>query len=308
MTKTNKTNEILNQLTAFSDESYPRDEYISQLLLLQKEMFMIAYNNNPPEEKPYFYETSKHLREINNKMHLADEAIKSYNKASSILTKDLTKQISLKIGRNKIHSALEQLNCYNRVIYDVGLEYYGEKTTIDIVVITEQGIFLIDVMNSKKNIYIDEKGMCYKTGNVTERHSDIAEKIRLKRAALNQLLNKVGYSHNEFINVISFSNNTINVHNSYKSKKVARANAIPFKIDNYSSEFRLSSWDIDQIADYIEREKLTHGYTAPVDIAEFKKLFAEIIATFEQPYEDLHFDLTESYIWMITDTNYVLTA
>ena len=47
MTIQNRANEILDQMTAFSKESYTKEEYLPELLKLQSEIVRLTFNDTP---------------------------------------------------------------------------------------------------------------------------------------------------------------------------------------------------------------------------------------------------------------------
>ena len=66
MTIQNRVNEILDQMTAFSKESYTKEEYLPELLKLQSEIVRLTFNDEHDEEaKLRLWDVSDHLKMMN---------------------------------------------------------------------------------------------------------------------------------------------------------------------------------------------------------------------------------------------------
>ena len=78
---------------------------------------------------------------------------------------NISAEFSGNAGEQKVFRALDNLGCQNSVLHNVELEFDGRRTEIDAIVFTNHAIFIIEIKNSKKNIFIDENGEFYRIGN-----------------------------------------------------------------------------------------------------------------------------------------------
>ena len=90
---------------------------------------------------------------------------------------------------------MDNLSCYKSVLRNIEFEFDGKRTEIDAVVFTHKAIFIIEIKNSKKNIFIDEDGGFYRTGYSMHYDCNIADKMSEREAMLRKALDKVGLVH-----------------------------------------------------------------------------------------------------------------
>lgn len=147
MTIQNRVNEILDQMTAFSKESYTKEEYLPELLKLQSEIVRLTFNDEHADEaKLRLWDASDHLKMINTECGgVADHELHKFLNSSKKISGEITAEISGFKGEQIVFNALESLSCYNAILRNVELEYDGKRTEIDAIVFTHRAVFIIEI-------------------------------------------------------------------------------------------------------------------------------------------------------------------
>ena len=154
MSKKTKADEILNQITAFSRESYTKEEYLPELLKLQQEIVNLTFSDDHAEKANLkLWDVENHFQNLNEeKGGIADSDLEKFTRESAIAKNAIGAEVSGNKGEAIVFSALDKLNCYNAVLRNVELEFDGKRTEIDAIVFTHRAIFIIEIKNTKKNL------------------------------------------------------------------------------------------------------------------------------------------------------------
>ena len=112
---------------------------------------------------------------------------------------------------------MKNLRTKNFIIKNLEICEDEYHTEIDGLVLTSAGITIIEVKNSSKNIYIDEKGNYYRTGSYNKLDCNIADKMRVREQAVRDILEKAGFENVKISSVVFFTNVMIEVINRCES-------------------------------------------------------------------------------------------
>ena len=286
MKNQNKVKETLNYITAFSKESYTKEEYLPELMKLQQEIVDITFNGEKSDEELRLWDVADRLKTMNKEYKgVADHELFMYLKKSKAVINSIKSEISGIRGENIVLAELRKLNCNNTILRNVELEFDGKRTEIDAIVFTHSAVFIIEVKNSKKNIFIDEYGDFYKNGDSMCRDGNIASKMNVREELLRKALNNIGLGHIKIFNIVVFTNPIIDVNNQYHRLKVCRSNNLAHFIDGFYSDNYYSNENIKTMVNAVEDAKCKEGYAMVVDMNEFKTDFANLIATLDYAKE-----------------------
>ena len=288
MTIQNRANEILDQMTAFSKESYTKEEYLPELLKLQSEIVRLTFNDEHAEEaKLRLWDVSDHLKMMNTECGgVADHELHKFLNSSKKISSEIKAEISGFKGEQIVFNALESLSCYNAILRNVELEYDGKRTEIDAIVFTHRAVFIIEIKNSKKNIFIDEEGGFYRTGQSMHYDCNIADKMYDRYTMLKKALDTAGLGYVKIFNIVTFTNPRIDVENKYYRLKVCGSNYLPTYIDKFQSDNWYSDENIGTMVTAVEDAKCKEPFQMPVNMDDFKLNFATLMATLECAKEE----------------------
>lgn len=278
-----RVNEIISQITAFSKDTYTRSEYLPELLKLQKELIDLTFNAEHAENGDLrLWDVERHLRKMNEERGLvADDELARFVKGSKVVCNNISAEFSGNAGEQKVFRALDNLGCQNSVLHNVELEFDGRRTEIDAIVFTNHAIFIIEIKNSKKNIFIDENGEFYRIGNSLHHDCNIADKMDEREAMLRKALERAGMDYLKIFKIVTFTNPRIDVENKYHYIKVCPSNYLTSFIEKFTSNQWYSYESICTMTEAVTEVKCPDEYQMSIDMTEFKRDFALLMAKLE---------------------------
>ena len=282
-----RVNEIISQITAFYKDTYTRSEYLPELLKLQKELIDLTFNSEHAENGDLrLWDVERHLRKMNDERgHVADDELARFVKGSKVVCNNISAEFSGNVGEQKVFRALDNLGCQNSVLHNVELEFDGRRTEIDAIVFTNHAIFIIEIKNSKKNIFIDENGEFYRIGNSMHHDCNIADKMDEREALLRKALERAGMDYLKIFKIVTFTNPRLDVENKYHYIKVCPSNYLTSFIEKFTSNQWYSYEDICTMAEAVTEVKCPEEYKMSIDMTEFKRDFAILMAKLESAEE-----------------------
>ena len=282
-----RVNEIISQITAFSKDTCTKSEFLPELLKLQKELIDLTFNAEHAENGDLrLWDVERHLRKMNDERgHVADDELARFVKGSKVVCNNISAEFSGNAGEQKVFRALDNLGCQNSVLHNVELEFDGRRTEIDAIVFTNHAIFIIEIKNSKKNIFIDENGEFYRIGNSMHHDCNIADKMDEREALLRKALERAGMDYLKIFKIVTFTNPRLDVENKYHYIKVCPSNYLTSFIEKFTSNQWYSYEDICTMAEAVTEVKCPEEYKMSIDMTEFKRDFAILMAKLESAEE-----------------------
>ncbi len=237
-----------------------------------------------------------HLRKMNNERgHVADDEFARFIQGSKAVCNSIKTEFSGNTGEQKVFRALENLGCQNGVLRNVELEFDGRRTEIDAIVFTNHAIFIIEIRNSKKDIFIDEDGEFYRTGYLMHHDCNIADKMDEREALLRKALERVGLDYLKIFKIVTFTNPHIDVENKYHYIKVCGSNYLPTFIKKFTSNQWYTNEDISNMMEAVTEVKCPEEYQMSINMNDYKRDFAMLMAKLEVAEEaDNEPDITEN--------------
>lgn len=213
-----RVNEIISQITAFSEDTYTKSEFLPELLKLQKELADLTFNADHAENGDLqLLDVESHMSKMNDERgHVADVELSKFIQGSKVVCNSIRAEISGNFGEQKVFKELEDLSCQNSVLRNVELEFDGRRTEIDAIVFTNHAVFIIEIKNSKKNIFIDENGEFYRIGNSMHHDGNIADKMNERENLLRKALECVGMDYLKIFKIVTFTNTYVDVECKYR--------------------------------------------------------------------------------------------
>lgn len=185
---------------------------------------------------------------------------------------------------------LKRLSVKNFRLENVQLNYDNNDTEIDQIVITEKGIFLIEVKYCDQDMCITKEGhflqmnrrfVTLDTINILEKMSD---KKYILRSLIAEALNidDIQRISKQIHPVIFFANNRANC--DYKqsgANLVYCHNAVSF-IENYQTDVKLSSLEMEAYQKAIESCAVKKEYDVGFDLDSLRESVIQVVELFEQ--------------------------
>ena len=288
--------EITSKITAFSKQTYTKKEFLPELLKLQKNLVDLTFiDDSVYEGEKKLWDVENYFKEqkIERGVISEDELARFINDSEKICN-TIKAEISGNMGEQKVFDALSTLGCPNGVLHNIELEFDGRRTEIDAIVFTNHAVFIIEIKNSRKNIYIDENGTMYRIGNSMHCDGNIADKMRERESLLRIALERAGIYEPKVFNIVVFTNPQIDVENKYHRLKVCGVNYLPFFIEKFRSKQWYPYEMICTMMAAVNDVKCPEAYQMPIDMQEYKSNFAKLIVDLEADSESNLKSKTES--------------
>lgn len=279
-----RTSEIISKITAFSNGTYGKEDYLSELFKLQQEIVGLTFNNDHAKNTNLkLRDVEKHLAELNEQRgNIADDEIKEFLRGNKTVSNTIVAEISGNRGERIVSQILETLKCPNRIIHNVELCFDSSRTEIDAILFTSKAIFILEVKNTKKDIIIDENGEFYRQGNSAKHECNIAQKMDERERLLRIALSKADIKQIKIEKYVVFTSTChLDVENNCRSIKVCFAKTLPFLIERYKGSLLYNDEDICAMLKTIDEARCKEQYQMSVDMNEYKAKFAELMAKLE---------------------------
>lgn len=281
MKKENRVNEIINGFESFNKNEYRKAEFLPELLKLQNEIAKATFNENY-EENLKLQDALNYLEKLNEeKNFIASKELNEFKKDSLEISNQIKAEISGNKGEELAFSQLERVHERHYMIKNLELKKDDMKTEIDAVVVSPKCIFIIEVKNTHRNIFIDENGDYYRTGKFNRWDSNIKAKLDLKEELLRDALSRLGLKEVKIERIVVFTNKRVEIQNRCKDLYTTFLTRLPYLIDQYIGKFIYTQGEMNEIAKVLEEARSNEAYPIDLDISKFKMDFANLMAVLE---------------------------
>lgn len=284
---------LLSSLKGLSKDVYSREELLLEMDLLEEEMAQIVFEDglDIPSEYVHMSYIMKHLHIMNNAAgNVADDELKKLSRLSNVFSNHVRAQQSGITGEDKVEHYLGYMKSNHMVLRNLQLSDGVHNTEIDFLVLKQGVATIVEVKNSRRDVYIDENGDMYKTGRYENFDSHLGAKMDFRAEIIKQLLKDAGFENMRIEKVVVFTNNRIQVQKDYRGFRVCFLSRLPHLIDDfYGTGVIQFTKHLQQMADYIQSKDLNAYYPFEMDVQEFKEAFVDAylkIKGYDQPVED----------------------
>lgn len=218
-----KRESLLSSLKGLSGDVYSREELLPEMDQLEKEMAQIVFEDglDIPAEYVHMSYIMKHLHEMNNVAgNVADQELKRLSRLASIFSNHVRAQQSGITGEDRVEQYLDYMKSNHVVLRNLQLSDGVHNTEIDFLVLKQGVATIVEVKNSKRDIYIDEVGDMYKIGRYENFDSHLGAKMDFRAEVIKQLLKDAGFENMKIEKVVVFTNNRIQVQKDYRGFRV----------------------------------------------------------------------------------------
>lgn len=284
MERTRRINEIMEAMKSFGKEKYQKNELLTEMLALQQEIVGLAFNGDHASMADLkIWDVERHLDQLNQDCgNAADEELQRFKDGSKTLCNLIKGEISGNRGEAKAFRTLQYIRTKNIVLKNLELSNEDFRTELDAVVITPGTVTIIEVKNTAKNIFIDENGDYFRTGEFLRWDCNIAEKMMLKEELLRKVLASDGMDDIQIRSIVVFTDNRIEVQNKYSRIRTCFVSQLAYIIDGFKSGRSLSDEEMEQIKDLIKIAESKQNYPFEFDVAQYKLDFATVMAILEE--------------------------
>lgn len=285
--KKNRVNEIMASLKSFSKDKYQKAELLTEMLALQQEIVELTFSGEHASTADLrIWDVERHLEQLNQDCgNVANEELQRFKEGSKTFINLIKAEISGNRGEEKAFRTLQYIRAHNIVLKNVELSDGECRTELDAIVITPSAITIVEVKNTAKNIFIDENGDYYRTGEYLKWDCNIAEKMALKEELLKKVLANNGIENIKIRSVVVFTDNRIEVQNKYSRIRTCFVSQLAYIIDGFRNSTNLSEGEMEYIERLIKDAAYTDAYSFDFDVVQYKMDFANLMAILEEASE-----------------------
>ena len=203
MMRASRIEELMSAMKSFGNEKYEKSELLTEMLTLQREIVELTFNDEHASTADLkIWDVERHLEQMNRDCgNVADEELKQFKNGSKTLCNLIKAEISGARGEAKAFRTLQNIRSKNIVLKNVELSDGDNRTELDAIVITGGAVTIIEVKNTAKDVFIDENGNYFRTGEFLRWDCNIAEKMSIKEALLRKALENSGVQDIQIKNI-----------------------------------------------------------------------------------------------------------
>lgn len=281
---TDRVNEIVASIKSFGKEKYEKSELLDEMFELQREVVALTFNKDHASIADLkIWDVERHLEQMNQDCgNVADEELKKFKAESKTLCNLIKAEISGNRGEAKAFRMLKFIHSKNTILKNVELKDGDLRTELDAVVITPGAITIIEVKNSSKDIFIDENGDYFRTGEYLRHDCNIAEKMTVREELLRKALVAEGIEDVRIKSIVVFTDNRIEVQNKYSGLRTCFVSQLACIVDGFKDENSYSDEEMETIERAIRAAESKEAYPFDFDVAQYKIDFATVMSILEE--------------------------
>lgn len=293
-----KLNEVLVKVTAFQQGRYCKADILSELLKLQQEILALVFDKEHIlNARLTIWDAYNQLeRENSEKGGIATRELEEFKQGCRTLNNLIRAEISGNRGESLVANRLSALKGRNKVLQNVILTHGDAWTECDMVVLTEKAPFIIEVKNTKKNVFFDEEGGYYRNSEYMCYDCNLRQKMDFREYLLKEVIFEKLVQKRRPVNIVKlvvFTNRHIEVRNKCKELKTCFLGELPYLIDEYVGDNLYSEEDIMELAEIIGNAAETREIELEMDMQKFKLDFANVLVRLENGEEPIYEMLIE---------------
>ncbi len=276
--------EIMEQLKPYGNGIYDRKEEIEEVIKLKNKIITLTFNEDHANASHMnLYDVYKHFEQMNNENgNRADEMLGRFEVSNRDFHNFVKGLISGEKGEQKTLRYLDSIEAEHIVLSNVELSDNNLRNEIDFVVITPHAVTIVEVKNTKRNIFISEDGSYYRTGEFNAYDCQIKNKMNIKEKLLRRAMGCIGDEEIQINKLLLFTDSRIEVHNQCSEINVCFAEQLPHLIREFDEANTDNLINMNEIKDSIEKAERKCKYPIKFELEQYKSDFAFLMATLEE--------------------------
>lgn len=281
----NRAQMMASSFKACSKSSYHKSEILIELLNLQSEMVKVAFPEMDDESRASLrlWDIVDRLEETSASKHGKGAAeIAEFKQSCKTVGNMIAAEISGKRGENAAFNRLEKAGFDGVAVRNIEVTRDDYRTEIDGVVLTSRGAIVVEVKNTRKDVFIDEEGNAYRTGKFTRLDCNLLGKMQARQEFVADTLAAAGYPNVEVSGVVVYTNDRIEIQNHCESINVSFLSRLPYLIKSLPHGESRGAKDLQQMAAALEKASSHELYPMDLDMGVFKQQFAVAITSLDE--------------------------
>ena len=288
MNKETRTKQIYTNIYAFSKDKYTKEELVKEYEILERQIVETTFNEEHADYSKFkLWHVEKHLEQMNEeKGGKYENQLLEFKGLNSKVIEMIKKYHSGSYGEYLASKSIKTMSCLKIQINNLELSKDEFTTEIDSLIITEKGVYLIEVKNTKRDILIDEKGNYIRISDYESFDCQLGEKMNHKEYLVREVLKSNGFENVKLTSIVVFTNSHIKVTNNYNYIKHCFLSDLPHIISNDECDNIYTKKDMNKIANILEQAETKKEYFPDIDIEKYKQVFSQLMSSleFEEDY------------------------
>lgn len=284
----------MEETDIFMKRDYTYEEYVAELQKFEAMIASMVYGSDQ-NEKVRMTQIMLHLEKIAQEKGLEKNlVVRNGLRQLKKVEKELAVSISGKNGENRVARALEFVEReYFTSFRNVSLSDGFESTEIDNIVLTDNGILVLEVKNAKEDVTISEDGRLLYNNSTSYEARPMAEKLEIKRRLLRQRLEsalkekgvEMPVHIDSFLVFATPKSLRINVTNRYRKEKYCFQSRLKYVVGDYFSDVTYSKEQYELLKEIIgDLDCRKKTFQVTLDFDEIRDGFAQAMEVLESNY------------------------
>ena len=285
----NRFNEIKNALTACGG-NVTKKQLVGELMKLQSQVAKVVFKEEAGSAGKNVHDVITYLGSKTKGDLYLDELLNKCKNDITEIGEMIKGEQTGKAGEDKAYKSLETISKNCKILRNIELSDGCHLSEIDLLAVTNSGVFLLEVKNTSRNIIIDQKGNYIRIAKNGYRIQDknIGQQMNEKEYLLRAVLKKAGINNINIHSLVVFTNSSIEVQNDYPYIKECFLSDLPHIIENCVEGHRYSDKALMTITKSIINAKTEGAYPYKIDMKSFKNNFATLVSSIENPRKSNH--------------------
>ena len=287
----NRTNSISQQLPHI-EKYMPPSAKLPALTAYESAMLNLIYNSDHASHLT-LRDGTNHFREMARERGLEESTvIQTAIQDMELIGKELATARAGASGERAVEKALRYVDRRKATLSNVILSDGEDRTELDQVVITSNGILILEVKNYKADITITEAGQVYGFKRKHLSDKSLGDHMNLKRYLLRKKIEEELGNLDILVHIesrIVFSNPSISVTDNYQLEKYCFTATLPQEVEAFTSDVEYGLDEMKIIAAVIEsvaEEEMV--YDIGLDFERINENFAEALILLENQTGENH--------------------
>lgn len=281
-----KVKELVNKIKSFQKTRYCKADIEAELRALQRELLSLVFDEEHVlnANLKIWDAFNQLVAENEEKGGVATELLEVLREDCKMFNNAIRAEISGNYGENQVFHRLTGLKGKHSILRNIELSDEAGRTELDMIVLTEKAQIIVEVKNTKKDVFIDETGNYYRKGEYQSFDCNIKEKMNYREALLRNVIREKLQEKGKETNIIKlvvFTNYRMEIRNKCEELMTCFLGELPYIIDDYNGECLYSEEEINQMAENISDSAESTEYKYEMDMQKFKEDFARVVVTLE---------------------------
>ena len=188
-----KISELVNKIKCFQKTKYCKADIESELRALQRELLSLVFDEEYilNANLKIWDAFNQFASENEEKGGIVTELLEVLREDCYTFNNLIRAEISGNWGENQVLHRLGGLKGRHVILRNIELSDERGRTELDMVVLTEKVQVILEVKNTKKDIFIDEIGAYYRKGEYQSFDCNIKEKMNYREQLLEDVIEKL---------------------------------------------------------------------------------------------------------------------